>query len=190
MGGLKLNSSTYQALAIGMPLMALALSLLVVYPSWGRYRALAGEVEDLEGKLQILKAAPLPPKDPVLTAADDVESEPPDFLRQVADLARSSGCEVQGLERIDGGEAKGPVRPIRTRVTLNGHYPRLRTFFWRAYRAPRLFAVTDLNISAGTATTVRADELLVRPLTATFVLERYVTKPPDAAAPAGSTPAS
>lgn len=169
-----MSPTLYQAMAVGMPLAAVLLSLFIIFPTWGRFKDVSAQVDKNRRELQALKAAPLPPKDPVQTAAADVEEEPADFLRQITELAQQSGCVVEDLTMVAPGEGKpvAGVRPIRAKVTVSGHFARIRSLLWRLYRAPRLFAVGDLSLE-GKGQSAPGD-LGARPLTATFTLERYV----------------
>jgi hypothetical protein len=172
----RLNPTAFQALAVGLPGAAVLLSLFIVLPTWNRYTALREEVEKKRQELLQLQNAVLPPEDPVLPAAAAVEAEPADFLRQLTDLARSSACVIEDMSVVAPGEgAVGVVRPVRVRVTVSGHFGRVRALLWRIYRAPRLFAVADLSITTSGET---SGELAARPLKAAFVLERYLA-PPD-----------
>lgn len=181
----RLSPATYQALALGMPLAAIALSLFIVIPTLLRYRSLQAEVARKRGELQALRSAPLPPQDATLTAAADVEAEPADFLNGFTTLVRSSGCEVTGMDVADGSSS-GPVRALRTKVTVTGYFGRLRSLFWRLYRARRLYAVADLNLTGSSGNRPQG-ELGAQPLTASFTLERYVTS--ETGAPAAASAA-
>src|SRR5689334_13812928 len=46
--------------AVVIPLVALCLSLFVVYPAWGRYNGLRAQIAQQERELSDLRTAPLP----------------------------------------------------------------------------------------------------------------------------------
>lgn len=187
MNGSRLNPTTYQALAVGMPLAAIALSLFIVMPTWARYRTVQAQVKKNLQDLDALNKAPLPTPDATLTAAPDVESEPADFLKEITALVRSTGCEITGLDVAQAGAVSGPVRAVRSKVTVTGYFGRLRGLFWRLYRAPRLYSVAEVSITGGGAAQT-PEELGAQPLTANFTLERYVTSQPGGPSPASPAP--
>ena len=183
MGRASMSSQVMQLLGIGVPLLALALTLGVVYPSWGSYRALAARVEKQRQELQTLRAAPLPRRDPVVPAVEATEAEPSQFVGAIAALAAANQCELRGLDlQPSGGDtsAAGPIRPIRAKLTVTGHYIRIRALLADLNRAPRLYSVAELSLkSTAPASGQAAAALAVSTgrLDATLTIERYVMPP-------------
>lgn len=170
-----------QKLAIFVPLIALVLSLFVVYPAWGHYGELARKVEAQRHELEKLKAAPDIARDPVAPAADDVPTEAPQFFGQMKALAAEARCEV----KVDAGSPDkvqniGAVRSVRGRVDMDASYIQVRDFLFRLSHANRLFAVTDLSLTK--ATGGGRMSVPAGPLHATIEIERYVI---PSAKPAG-----
>ena len=178
MGFFAVKPEIQQRLAIFVPLIALALSLFVVYPAWGRYGALNQQIARQRDDLEKLKAEP-PPVAPGLVAptADDVPSEPPEFLGEIRSLAAEANCHLAGfdLSPSDKSVAVGAVRAVRAKIDLEANYVQIRDFLFRLNHAGRLLAVTDLTlISADTGPRGTAPS---GPLHATLNIERYVAPP-------------
>src|SRR5687767_11335718 len=110
---LTLNSQTQQILAVAVPLAALVLTLAVVYPSFGRYRALSARVERQRTKLRALQTAPVPEPGAPLAAVEASEDEPTRFMVAVAEIVRASQCELANLDVDSAAEPAGSVRPMR-----------------------------------------------------------------------------
>lgn len=177
LGNVTLGPQVQQLLAVGVPLAAIGLTLGVVYPTWGRLQTVRLRVAQQQAELRELRAAPLPPRDPVLPAADDVPSEPSLFIGTIAQMAASHQCDlislvVQGEETPKGSEL---IRPVRTRITVRGRYVQIRSLISQLKRSPRLYVLTDLDVNStfgsGRPTYGRGN------LTAAMTLERYVTPP-------------
>jgi hypothetical protein len=186
MSAAKRTLTAQPLIAAGLPLAALALSLLMVYPGWGRYNDLKAHIEQQRRQLRDLQTAPpLPPPGATVPAAADVPSEPADFLGNIAAIARASGCEFAGLEADTEppGKAEGPLRPIRARITLQGDYPHIRYFLVNLARARRLYAVTHVEITSPQA--AKKEGLSSARLNAILIIERYVVPRPPAATPSG-----
>lgn len=142
-----------QWLSIGVPLVALALSLLVVYPAYGQYRALQTQVAVKRDQLGQMQAAPIAPPGPVMPTAPEVPTEAPEFLGEIRALAAESGCQLVGFDITPSAAtpAAGAVHPVRSKVDLESQYPQVRDFLARLTGAPRLFAVSDLTLTSATA---------------------------------------
>jgi hypothetical protein len=184
---MSLSPRTQQALAVGMPMAAIALSLLIIYPTWNRYADFRGEVATYRERLDALRSAPLPSRDPVLPAADAVESEPSHFMGVITAAAAASGCDLVRLDVIPMTEkATDPplVRPVRARVNLLGHYPRLRAFLLHLQGSSRLYTVTELTLNS---TETAKEEIASPRLNAILTIERYVTPPARAQVAAETT---
>lgn len=191
MASLQLTSRTQQYLAIGMPLAALALSLLVVYPTWTRYQAVRKDARELADELHALKSAPMPPRHAQLAGADDTEAEPSEFLGELATLAAATGCEFSGMDLATtsspAGAAKAnqALKPLLTKVHLRGTYRQVRAYIYQLGRAPRLYTITDLSLRGNQGRTSYQGSS--RRLLATLTIERYVTPPAvEESAPAPS----
>ncbi|HLV81296.1 MAG TPA: hypothetical protein VKT32_13505, partial [Chthonomonadaceae bacterium] len=165
-------------LAILVPLVALALSLFVVYPAWGNYNDLNQRIARQRSDLQKLKEAP-PIAAPglVAPAADDMPSEPPEFLGVIRSVSAGANCRLVGFDLSPSGKAAGDgsVRAVRANIELEANYVQIRDFLFRLQRTGRLLAVTHLALNAaeegskGTASS--------GPLHATIEIERYVASP-------------
>jgi hypothetical protein len=170
---ISLNSGFSQFVAVMAPIGALLITLLVVYPAWGRYSEVRARVQMQEAELRALKAAPLPPRDPVLPAADQAPGEPSQFLGEMAALAGASQCEITGLDTQQSQSAPSArVQPLRTKITVAGRYPAIRAFLARIQNASRLYVVTELSVR-GRAPGTAVDEVGHR-VDATIGIERYV----------------
>jgi hypothetical protein len=163
-------------IAVVVPIVALALSLFVVYPQWKRYSALQVQIAKKQTELDALKASPLPEPGPVRPAVDQRPSEPPLFLEQVTAVATASGCKLIGFEVVEQGKARaasGLVQPVRSKIDVEGSYLQIRQFLWQLARADRVYVVTELLVE-NPAPSVQA---AVRgPLRATVTIERYVAQ--------------
>lgn len=168
-----------QRLAVLVPLVALALSLFIVYPAWGNYEQLVQERDRRRAELDTLRNTPLPRRSPILLTAPDEPREAPEFLAMVRALVRFSGAELKSLQVVESGagqEATGPVRPVRARVQIVGSYPQIRSFLYRVGRAPRLMVVASLELKSEAGTSERAGYVRV-PILASIEIERYVVPP-------------
>jgi len=145
------SAPVMQLLAGFSPLLAVLVSLFVVYPMWGEYQRLQADIKHHGQELQALKAAPpLAPAD-AAAVGDEVPSEPPRFLGELTRMAAASGCKLVGYEAGGTEGEKKPVnsmRPVRAKVSLKGYYDNVRTFLERLARSPRLYTVRELALSA------------------------------------------
>jgi hypothetical protein len=176
---MNIDTATQRVLAVGMPLVAVALSLLIVYPGWGRYHELKAEVAAERVRLRDLREAPVPAPAAAQAAAVDVESEPSHFIGEITALARASGCEITGLDvepQKQKPDDEALVRPIRSRVTLSGSFPQVRSFLLQLSRASRLYTVVDLTVQRPSG---GRDDGRAAAVSATVTIERYVTEPFD-----------
>ena len=171
-----ISPAMQQRLAVAVPIIALGISLFVVYPAWGRYQELRSEEGRQEEQLNTLKANPVPPPGPVQPTVDRSPSEPPQFLGLVTRLANDSGCRIAGFN-VAPVESKTDqtARPIRATIELDCRYPQFRSFLYQAAHAERVLTVTDIKITAPAAS--NQPFATVGPLKATIGLERYVTTP-------------
>lgn len=145
----QLSPKAQEVLAVSVPILALLISLMGVYPSWGRYTEQRREVQKQRQELAKLKAAPLPPRDPVLPAAEDLPSESAQFLGQIAALTIVPQCRLVGLDTAAMAPpvSNGRIKAVRTKVEVEGRYPQIRRFLAQLASAPRLFVVAGLDIS-------------------------------------------
>jgi hypothetical protein len=169
-----LSPEIQQRLAIFVPLVALVLSLFVVYPAWGRYGALNDKIAQQQRELSDLKRTPVFTPGPVKPAEDYSPTEPPTFLAQIKKLALEAHCAIPQYDISDTGKVtdKGPVRAYRAQFVLEGAYVQIRDFLYRLNHADRLYVVTDLTItssSPGSPATASYG-----PLRASIEIERYV----------------
>jgi hypothetical protein len=161
-----LRPQTQQMLAIGVPLAAVILSVFVVYPAWGRYRAIRAEVARKSEELQNLKDAPQPPPETLLPAAEESPAEQTRFVGEINSLAVATRCQLRAIDRAGVNAESGPLHLAHVRVSLSGGYPNLRDFLWRINHGPRIYVVTDLSLG-GTTGAVQAN----------FGIERYLIPP-------------
>jgi hypothetical protein len=175
-----ISPDNQQRLAIGVPIIALLLSLFVVYPTWGRYRTLLEIVQKDRADLAALRAAPNPDVGRNTPAIPGLPSEPPLFLGQLKILAQLSGCRLVNYDNVGTvKQDEGLVRAVRARVDIESRYNGVRAFLRNLAEAPRLYVVTECTVvnkvKAGLPIpprTIHEDPGLVR---ATIEIERYVT---------------
>lgn len=182
-----LNPEAQQRVAVVVPLLALAISMFLVYPAWGRYRNLQEKVDKQHKELKQLTEAALPTPGPIQPAGPDQASEPAEFLGLMTRLTMQANCEFLGLENtaVEKRKDNTAVRPVRAKVDIQGRYPAVRKFLSELSRAPRLLVVSDIMLSAVTQATSKtgAPTGLVR---ATIEVERYVAPPLPVAVSSGS----
>lgn len=186
-----------QRLAVVVPLLALAISLFVVHPSWKQWRALLDDADKNLAQLETLKNTPMPLSSAIMPAAEPTPSEPPEFLAGIREIAAMSGCRVVGFdltlppappsgekELAQGGnqEQKKPeepqlVRPVRARIEVEADYQRIRDFVQAILRAPRLYAIASVEVTD-------AGHDVPDLLAARVEIERYVLTPEAATADA------
>jgi hypothetical protein len=179
---LSVNPVFQQRVAIIVPIVALLLSLFVVYPAWGRYKELQTTIQKQRKDLDDLRATPLPQVGPEAPTAEDRASEPPEFLGQVSRLAGAANCRLTSFDMIPAPSEKEvkPIRALRARVELKGQYYQIRDFLFRLAHAPRLFVVTDFSLSKETTGSSQASggqPLFSNALNAKIEIERYVAAP-------------
>jgi hypothetical protein len=185
-----------QRLAVAVPLIALALSLFVVYPGWTHWRQLLAEADQKRVRLSNLQATPIPLPGARRPAAEDTPSEPPEFLADMQRIAAASGCgfvgfdltlppaPVSGEEELAQGGNKKPdepkapplVKPVRAKIEVEADYARVRQFVQGIIGASRLYAIASLEVK-------NANKRIPELLAATVEIERYVLNP-DAPPPA------
>lgn len=199
-----LSPQVQQRLAVLVPIIALVVSLFVVYPGWNNWRDLVRKAEEKRAKLQTLKNTPIPMAAAKQPAAADTPSEPPEFLASVREVAARAGCSVVGFdltlppapatgekELALGGNPdpakeaaekakKSLVKPVRGKIEIEADYQHIREFLQGIQNAPRLYAIAGVDI---TSTNVETTGLL----RATVEIERYVLNP-EASAPIGPAP--
>jgi len=148
---LTIKPETQQKLAVFVPIIALGVSLFVVWPAWGRYSDLNQSIDRNRRELADLKATPPPPK---LLAGKPTEtdtvSEPSEFLGMLKRLATASGCELTTADVTPREAAKGesgPVRAVPSKLEIVGEYRQIRSFLWQLEHAGRLLAVADIALS-------------------------------------------
>lgn len=166
-----------QRLAVLVPLVALGLSLFVVYPAWGHYGELNQSIQQRRNELKELKAAPPITPGPLAAAADDVPSEPPQFLGDIRRMAADAHCRLIGFDLSPPGQnaSSGPVRALRARIEMEAEFVQVRDFLFRLNHTDRLFVVTDLALTTSLANNPAIP--VTGPLHATIEIERYVAPP-------------
>jgi len=183
-------------IVVAAPLLALAVTLLLVYPAWSQLGIAQRDVLEKEKTLRTLQETQ-PRVERVIPAAEDRPGEPARFLGEINDLAAAAGCtfrnyDVQATSTpppssppagnpASGNPASGSppagsetsnVRPLQVKITLVGRYADIREFLSRLARAPRIYTVTALSLAPETTSSknVLPDERLVAILT----IERYL----------------
>ena len=159
----------------GQNLAQLQLEINQSLQTASRLRAVEGDVEDLEGRLESLAAA-LPE-----------ERDAPTLLRRVQTLAAQSNLSVraftpQAVERRDLHDAW----PIR--LELNGTYHNLGLFFDRVSKSSQVIAISDVVVSALDPPELNAT-ITAECTATTFVLNDEATEGPALSGPALSEPA-
>jgi Tfp pilus assembly protein PilO len=169
-----ISPENQQRLAVLVPLVALALSLFVVYPAWGRYSDLQSKIEQQQQELNTLKSTPVPEPGPVRPAAEAQPTEPPQFLAQIAFMAAVAHARIIGFDLVpaEGARESGTVRAVRAKIDLEGQYYQMREFLAQLARADRLYVVADMNLTPSGGAKQAAPGGSVH---ATFTIERYVT---------------
>lgn len=182
-----------QYLAVLVPVIALVISVFVVYPGWKNWRAVEAQIVANEQKLQTLKETPVPVVAAKVAAAENTPSEAPEFLASVREVAAQAGCSVVGFDLTQppapatgekemalGGnpdpakqalerQRKSPVKPVRGKIEVEASYQRIRQFIQGIMGANRLYAVVGIEVSGA-----KEYPGLVR---ATIEIERYVVNP-------------
>lgn len=181
-----INPVAQQRLAVAVPIIALGLSLFVVYPAWGRYRELGQDNEKKAGELRRLNETAPPNPGHVSPAWDANSTEPPQFMGIIRAMAEKSGCFIASFDSTGSGETKeeGPVRSVRARLDLIGSYAQIRSFIWKLSHSDRLYVLTDLSI--GNSTSHAGKSLAPGLVRASLNIERYVTAPANTKTPPSS----
>jgi hypothetical protein len=176
-----------QRAAVGVPIVAVLISVLVVYPAWGRYSRLRADVEQKEAQLKAILSRPVPVRRSVAATADPRPDEPPRFLEDVRALVRSSRCSMVGFdltpkdatkprattdepEKPDPNQPPEIVRTVRAKVEVEAGYPAVRAFVAAVLSAPRLYAITSLELS-------RSQLVAGATCRAAVEIERYIVDP-------------
>jgi len=180
-GPVAFKASAASFAAVMAPIIAMLLTLTVVYPTWIRYTAIREEIETRSAYLRRLEAAQLPAHGSLVAAADDIPGEPSAFLGEMAALANASQCELTGLALVPTLPEPGTIRPIRVNITIAGTYPAIRSFLARLRRTQRLFVVAEVSLHAIGDSRLAAAP--VRRVEATIGIERYVAPPLTPPAP-------
>src|SRR5437763_16824462 len=97
MRGLSMSPGTQQIVVVAAPLLALAVTLLLVYPTWSELGEAQRQVAQKETTLRTLQETP-PRVEHVIPAAEDRPGEPARFLGELTDLAAASGCTFRGWD--------------------------------------------------------------------------------------------
>ena len=181
---------TQQRIAVLVPIIALVLSLFVVYPAYGRYTETREKIEKKKAELNTLRNTPLPPRGQGQPTAVDTPSEPPQFSSQISAIASAARCDIAAWDlslKEAAADKESPIQARRAKFEIDADYPRIRAFLVELARYPRLFVVTDVEISAlRAAATPTAPVVQAGLLHATIEIERYVAPPETASAkPAG-----
>src|SRR5690242_11980149 len=107
------SPATQQVVVVALPLLALAVTLLLVYPAWTQLGEARSDVAQKEKTLRTLQETPLT-RERVIPAAEDRPGEPARFLGEINDLALASGCSFKGWEvQTSGGS---PADQPKSRV--------------------------------------------------------------------------
>lgn len=180
-----------QRLAILVPVIALAVSLFVVYPGWNRWGELRVKVAEKRQRLEELRKTPIPMLSAQQPAVEETPSEAPEFLAAMRAIAAEAGCNVVGFdltlppapatgekEMALGGNpdpAKQPeqpklVKPVRGKIEIEADYDRVRTFVRKIMDAPRLYAIVGVEVGP-------AKEAVGDQVRAVVEIERYVLNP-------------
>jgi len=182
-----LSPENQHRLAMLVPVIALTLSLFVVYPGWGQYRDLNAKVGTQLAELAALKAAPIPRLGPIAPTADDLPSEAPQFLGQISVLASAARCRIVGFEAVPPEKPKEgastAIRPVHAHIDLESSFQQLRDFISLLAQAPRLYVVTDVKLTAEKESPTARAQGSIAPgggLHTTLEIERYVVAPPVA----------
>lgn len=182
-----------QRLAVLVPIIALLLSVFVVYPGWNRWRDLKDQIAEQQEKLERLRNTPIPVVSNRVPAVPDTPSEPPEFLASIREIAHQSNCRLVGFDLTlppapatgekelalggnpdpnnpDAGKPEKPklVKPVRAKIEIEADYPRIRTFVQNITRANRLYAVAGVEVTPGGAEGMQR---------AIVEIERYVLNP-------------
>jgi len=188
-------------IVVAAPLLALAVTLLLVYPAWSQLGIAQRDVLEKEKTLRTLQETQ-PRVERVIPAAEDRPGEPARFLGEINDLAAAAGCtfrnyDVQATSTpppssppagnpasgspASGSPASGSppagsetsnVRPLQVKITLVGSYADIREFLARLARAPRIYTVTALSLAP--ETTSSKNVLPDERLVAILTIERYL----------------
>lgn len=170
-----ISTEIQQRLAIAVPLIALLISLFLVYPAWGRNTTLSKQVETQRKQLQDLKATPLPVPGPVALSEAAVPSEPPRFLGQIRVIAANAHCDLTGYTAGAKADPKPDekVQAVRAKVELTARYQDIRNFLYQLSQAPRVYVVTDVSLDRAIATSTQP--VLSGRVRASIEIERFVT---------------
>ncbi len=203
----RLSPAAQQRIAILVPIVALVVSVFVVYPSYLHNRELQDEIAKKSERLNNLLQTPMPLAATVQPAAADTPSEPPEFLASIRELAAESRCELVGFDltlppappsgekelALGGNKPEGatksedtsPVRPVRAKIAVKSDYDGVRQLLRGIILAPRLYAVTACEVMP--AGDPGVPDHYVR---ATIEIERYVLKNPEDAKVIAGEPAA
>ena len=175
-----------QRIAVLVPLVALSLSIFVVYPNWQSYQELKRTIEKQQKELDVLKATPVPPPSPITLAVPALASEPPQFLGQVSAIAAETHCYVSGfdLTPISGGKEGDPIQTVRAKITMEAQYAEVRNFVSRLARAPRLLVITDMSLTSVASSAAVGRTTASGSLQAAVEIERYLLVPEQKETPA------
>ncbi len=183
----EIDTVVMQRAAVAVPIVAVLISVLVVYPAWGRYSRLRADVEQKEAQLKSVLSRPVPVRRSVVPTADPKPDEPPRFLEEMRAVARASRCTMVGFDltpkdasrpKAASEEAKTPdpnkppeiVRTVRAKVEVEAGYPAVRAFVAAVLSAPRLYAITSLELS-------RSQLVAGATCRAAVEIERYIVDP-------------
>jgi hypothetical protein len=195
----RLSPEVQQRLAVLVPVIALAISVFVVYPGYVRYRELRDDIAAKQERLANLRGTPIPLQAAIKPAAPDTPSEPPEFLASIRQMAAESRCELTGFdltlppappsgeqELAQGGnkpeekkEPPSPIRPVRAKIEVRSDYDGIRSLVRAIMLAPRLYAVAGCEVQ-------QTNDPSGPPLRATIEIERYVLKPDAGGTPTGN----
>jgi hypothetical protein len=177
-----LSPELQQRLAIVVPIVALLISLFVVYPAWGRYTTLQARIEkqkkELAAQQKDLTALRARLSQEAQKGAATVEDQPaelPEFMQKIRDMARRAHCGIEDLTvpRPPKPDA-GVVQVLEAHVELEGSYPQIRDFLSRLNRGPRLSVVANFSLVGSVPQTQPGKPAAAHRLRAAIDIERFV----------------
>lgn len=187
------DPETQQKLAVGVPILAVIVSLIIIVPAWGRNAELTAQLGRDRAELAALRSAAPPELSGTEPAADPSPEEAAVFQTEVRSMAAKAGCALAGYDLLqtqaadaakesttgqsgDSSAAAAGLRAQRVKVDVTGTYQQIRSLLWQIAHARRLYVINELVISLEKRTGAA-----VEPLSATIGIERYVASIPASA---------
>lgn len=176
---------TQQWLAVLAPIIAIVVSVMLVYPAWAHHGELTARTNQHYSELQTIRSNPPPPIGNRIPAAEPMPAEPSQFLGEIRNLAAGADCAMTGFDmtQVPGAPLSDQaVKAVRAKVDIKGTYKQVRNFLWQCVHYPRLLVITETTLSLEHAANVGGPSSEV--LTASIGIERYLASTP-AAPPSG-----